>query len=209
MGSNSSKNKGKIINIQKVSNFEITDGNNKVGYYQKNKIDNNMNKINPKNIRNISNENQKRLTKSPQNLNNIRSLNKNINDNQRLTVTYHLSPKNGKQYKNPNIMKFEQYQQLSPIKTKQQINVEQNLKCHSQSNSPKGATVTKLPPLNNNINNIINNHNINEMNRQSVNPKPNNLETQEIEIINEPLDNRSKKKKSIKNVDYYNKNTYN
>ena len=209
MGSNSSKNKGKIINIQKVSNFEITDGNNRVGYYQKNKIDNNMNKINPKNIRNISNENQKRLTKSPQNLNNIRSLNKNINDNQRLTVTYHLSPKNGKQYKNPNIMKFEQYQQLSPIKTKQQINVDQTLKCHSQSNSPKGATVTKLPPLNNNINNLINNHNINEMNRQSVNPKQNNLETQEIEIINEPLDNRSKKKKSIKNADYYNKNTYN
>ena len=214
-GNESSKKKVKNINIikGKVSNFEIFDGNNTIGYYSKNKMDNNKIRINTEYLKEINDNNQQNHTKSPQNSIKMHSSsNKNINENQRLTVPSKLSNRNEKEYQNPKIMKIEQFQQISPKKINQPINFEQNVKYHSQTNSPKGATVKKLIPLNKNSNNIFPNLNqsnkqiLNKINRQSGIPKPNYIGKEEINVRNEPLDKRNNNIKSTKNIFYVKNN---
>ena len=152
--------------------------------------------------KNFNSEVQQRLTISPKKIGNI-SINKGINKNGRLTVSYSPSSKReNNEFKQPQTKNIEIQNQ--------KINYDQNLKqFQNTSNNPRG-TISNIFPIHNNImymNDVGRNPNfrsgINNIKRNIINPKETNINSQ----INDAMNNVNigPKQKNIKTFNNDNK----
>ncbi len=179
---NYSKNKSQFTLIQESKNYSELSGENKSIVLKSSKKKVPLDDKNSPTAKKINND-FKQHSISPKQLEN-NTLNKDNNSNTRLTVVQEPSP----ELENNNL---KQQQNLIIQGQNQKINLNQNLQeFHNLPNSPRGAVVTKLPPLSTflNMKGVGRNPNfrdrINQINRNSVSPNGVNINDQSKGVMN-------------------------